>query len=522
MQASEYLRVISAHKRLIVATITIVAVCTLVFSLLQPAQYQGQAVLLYSQRNQGAAILGVPQPQLSNFPELELTTQVGLIQQPQILQQAVGDLGLNMDVTELLTHLTVSADGQTNMITISAVDSTPRGAAAIAGDVAKVYAAWSQEKNRRDIAAAAEMVRGSLTATKSRLTTIGVAVAKDPSEANKTELQAANTLYDTLVSQLQQLQGAEQLEKGSVSVVTSGVQNPIKVAPRPLRNTALGLAIGLVLGLAMAFLANMLDNKIESPDEASRIYDAPVLGQIPFEKPDADAHSQVSVIARPVSAVAESYRGLRNGLQFINFEHSLKTLMVTSAVPGEGKSTVAANLAVVLAQAGSRVVLVIADLRRDSAVENLGVARAPGLSEVLSGTCELGLALQRSAAGIGVLSSGLMPPNPSELLGSVAMKKMLESLAVSVDFIILDTPPLLAVADAAAVARWTDGALLVTRAGFTTREAAQEAKEQLDVVGSQAIGIVVTGVAESGVTRSSYHTYSGMTRQQDDHPAEDG
>ena len=124
LPASEYLRVIRAHRLLIVATAIIVTVGTLVFSVYQPAQYQGQAVLLYSQRNQGAAILGVPQPQLSNFPELELATQASLIQQPQILQQVISDLGLNITAPELLTLLTVSADGQTNVITVSALDST--------------------------------------------------------------------------------------------------------------------------------------------------------------------------------------------------------------------------------------------------------------------------------------------------------------------------------------------------------------------------------------------------------------
>jgi len=510
LPASEYLRVMRAHWLLIVATAIIVTVGTLVFSVYQPAQYQGQAVLLYSQRNQGAAILGVPQPQLSNFPELELATQASLIQQPQILQQVIRDLGLNITAPELLTLLTVSADGQTNVITISALDSTPRGAAAIAGAVARVYAVWSQGKNKRSIAAAAQTIQDSLSATKARLTELAAIVASDPSEANKAQLQAANTLYGVLAAQLQQLQSAEQLETGSVSIVTEGVQDPVRVEPNPLRNAALGLAIGLVLGLSMAFVANTLDSKIESPEEASALYGAPILGQIPFERARGRGPNDLSVIARPISAVAESYRDLRNGLQFINFEHSIKTLMVTSAVPSEGKSTVAANLAVVLAQAGSKVVLVIADFRRASVVDALGVAEAPGLSEVLCGTCELDAAVQRSAVGISVLSAGQMPPNPSELLGSVAMRKMLESLAESADFIILDTPPLLAVADAAAVARWTDGALVVVREGLTTRDAAREARKRLAVIGKEAIGIVVTGVPKSGVSRSSYYTYSGI------------
>ena len=510
MQASEYLQVIRDRKWLIIGAVLIVTIGAVLISLVQPAMYQGQAVVLYTQRNPGTAILGVPQPELTNFPELELTTQVGLIQQPQIAQVAIKRLNLGTTPEKLLKRLTVSANGQTNMITISAVDSTPKGAASIAGAVADAYAAWSRDKNRRSIAAAADQVRRSITAAQRRIAQLEATQASQPSDANRTELQAANSLYGTLVGQLQQLQSAEELETGSVSIVTSGVEDPAKVSPKPVRNGALGLAVGLILGLAVAFLSNSLDTTIKSAEEASAIYGAPVLGQIPFDKPKKDDQRHVSVVANPVSAVSESYRGLRNSLQFLNFENSVKTLLVTSAVPGEGKSTVAANLAVVLAQAGWRVVLVVADLRRAAMDESLGVARSPGLSEVLAGTTELGLAIQPAAAGLRVLSSGMTPPNPSELLGSAAMRQLLVSLAAVADFIIVDAPPLLAVADAAATARWTDAALVVTREGMTTREAAREAREQLEGVGQRVIGVVVTGVGETGVTRSSYHTYTGV------------
>ena len=217
------------------------------------------------------------------------------------------------------------------------------------------------------------------------------------------------------------------------------------------------------------------------------------------------AVGRASILTHPGGAVAESYRVLRNNLDFINFQHDLKTLLITSAAPGEGKSTVAANLAAGLAQAGKKVVLVASDFRKPTTQQFFGVRNLIGLSDVLTGARPLKSALQRPREDMEllVLTSGKLPPNPSELLGSERMREVLDELKQWADWIIIDTPPLLAVADGAAVARYTDGVLLVTKGGSSTREAVKKAGEMIESAGGRLIGSAVWGLDAVG-GRSGY------------------
>ena len=202
-------------------------------------------------------------------------------------------------------------------------------------------------------------------------------------------------------------------------------------APRsarsPCATAVLGLAVGLVFGLGMAFLYEYLDNTIKSDEEAEKLYGVPVLGHIPFVKLDKGVEQHLAIVEKPGSAAAESYRVLRNSLDFINFEHKIKTLMVTSSAPSEGKSTVAANLAASLAQAGAKVAMVSCDFRRPTTEGFFGVPNVLGLSDVLLGRNSLKAALQRPGdEQLLVLTSGKMPPNPSELLGSTKMQELVQ------------------------------------------------------------------------------------------------
>ena len=509
MQASDYLGVIRARKWLVMWVAAVATVGAVGVSMFQPAMYGAEAVLLYLQSNTGTAILGTPQSNAYESSDVEIATQVGLIEQPSIAQKVIDELGLHVTAAGLLKQLTISGDGQTKMITIAAVDRTPAGSAAIANAMANAYSQWSQEGNRRSITAAADETKLSLSETARKIAALEATMTIRPSSATQIELQAARDLYGTLLAQLQKLESADKLETGSVRLVTTAVPDPVPVSPQPARNGALGLVAGLVLGFAAALLANALDNTVKSPSEASALYGVPVVGQIPVDTYRKDELPRVAVLTHPSGAAAEAYRGLRNTFEFVDFERSIKVLMVTSAVPGEGKSTVAANLSVVLAQAGWNVVLVVADFRRSGADDLLGLSTSPGLSEILAGRVEISRAVQKHYTGLRVIGSGEMPPNPSELLGSAAMERMLAKIGESADLVIIDTPPLLAVVDAAVIARWADAALIVARERLTTREAARGAKEQIDVVGGRLIGVVVTGIDVPASDRSGYRLYSG-------------
>ena len=302
-----------------------------------------------------------------------------------------------------------------------------------------------------------------------------------------------------MAEKLETLRVNEQLEIGAGRVVSVAVVDADPVAPKPVRNGLLGLAVGLVLGLGMAFLLEYLDNTIKSTEEAERLYGAPVLGQIPMEQFDKGEKRRLTIVQHPGSPAAESYRALRNSLDFVNFQHDIRTLLVVSSTQGEGKSTVAANLAASLSQTGKKVVLVNSDFRRPTTDQFFAVNNTIGLSDVLMGVSTLKAALQRPGdEQLLVLASGKMPPNPSELLGSAKMSELIEGLKEWADWIIVDSPPLLAVADTAAVARWADGVLMVTRGGVSTREAARRGHEMLEKVGARVIGVAVWGLEGDG------------------------
>lgn len=212
----------------------------------------------------------------------------------------------------------------------------------------------------------------------------------------------------------------------------------------------------------------------------------------------------------PKSVAAEAYRILRTNLQFTLPGETLDSIIITSAGPGEGKSTVSANLAVSLAQTGQKVIVVNADLRRPTLHKHFDLGDRVGLTSVLVGQATLEDALQTTKVpGVQVLTAGPMPPNPAELLGSDRMQALIDELETMCDLVIVDAPPVLAVADAGLVSRFVDGCLLVVNVGLTQREAAVSAKEQLDKVGARILGTVVNRVNQGGGYAYYYYYYSG-------------
>jgi succinoglycan biosynthesis transport protein ExoP len=389
------------------------------------------------------------------------------------------------------------------VISIKATDVDQQRAPAIANSMAEAFVAWSRDTKRESIKAAADEVQRRLDEARIEILALGKkivdarstdkngAVIKD--DSLQAELTIATDLYATLAEKLETLRVNEQLENGSGRVVSVAVAEATPVSPKPLRNAALGLVVGLVFGLGLAFLLEYLDNTIKSTDEAERLYGAPVLGQIPLEDFDKGEKRRLTMVQHPGSPAAESYRALRNSLDFVNFQHDIRTLLVVSSTQGEGKSTVAANLAASLSQTGKKVVLVNSDFRRPTTDQFFAV------NNLLTGVSSLKAALQRPGdEQLLVLASGKMPPNPSELLGSEKMSELIEGLKDWADWVIVDSPPLLAVADTAAVARWSDGVLMVTRGGISTRENARKGRELLEKVGARVVGVAVWGLQGDG------------------------
>ena len=508
MELRDYLNVIRARKWIIIEAVVIVTLTAILLSVLQAPVYQGEAKVLITGQDAGAAIFGTAISDLGGQQERGLQTQVQLISLRPLAEAAIKELGLREQPEKLLERVDVSAVGQTNVVTIRATDGSAAQAAAIANAMADSYVGWSRNAKRESIKSAADEVQRRLDDAQAQILALGRKItAAGKSDELSAELAIATDLYSTLAQKLEDLRVNEQLEIGSGRVVSTAVVDNEPISPQPLRNAALGLVVGLVFGLGMAFLLEYLDNTIKSPAEAEKLFGAPVLGHIPLEKLDPHEKRRLTITQHPNSFAAESYRSLRNSLDFVNFEHDIKVLLVTSAAPAEGKSTVTANLAAGLAQTGKRVVLINCDFRRPSTEHFFDTNETLGLSDVLAGSFSLSAALQDSGVpGLWVLTAGKIPPNPSALLGSETMREIITSMRESVDWIIVDSPPLLAVADAAVAARWADGVLMVTRFGSSTRDAARKGREILDNVGARVVGVVEWGIeAGGGYGKSGYY-----------------
>ncbi len=512
MELRDYLNVVRARKWVIIQAVLIVALAAFAVSLLQPERFVGEAKVLVSEKDSGAALFGQVLPEFSSQPERGLQTQVQLMQLRPLAENTIRRLGLEMSPEQLLAKLSVSAVGQTNVVAIRASAGDPEAAREIANTMAEEYVKWSRETKRESLNVAADEVEQRLNDARDQILELGRRIQDEgKNDELSAELDIAVGSYTTLAEKLEQLRINEQLEEGSGRVVSPAVASSAPVEPRPVRNVVLGVVVGLIFGLAMAFLYEYMDNTIKSTEEAERLYGGPVLGIIPVEKFEKGDKRRLTIIEHPGSAAAEAYRVLRNSLDFVNFEHKIKKLLITSATPAEGKSTVAANLAASLSRAGKKVVLLSCDFRRPTTEQFFNVNNLIGLSDVLLGTHALKAALQRPGdESLLILTAGKMPPNPSELLGSIKMKELLDELGEWADWIILDSPPILAVADPVSVARYTDGVLMVSKAATATREAAAKSVELLGKVGAEVMGVAVWGLDE---TRNSpgygYGYYTG-------------
>jgi succinoglycan biosynthesis transport protein ExoP len=267
----------------------------------------------------------------------------------------------------------------------------------------------------------------------------------------------------------------------------------------------LGLVVGAALGVAFALLRSLLDSRIRSREDVERITDAAVLGAFADHK-DAEEEPIISLDDQ-FDPRAENYRQLRTHLKFTNVDGGTQSVVVTSSIPGEGKTTTACNLGIMLAESGSRVLVIDADLRRPRVAKTLGLEGAVGLSTVLSGQIDLEDAIQTWGRDgeLDVLTSGEIPPNPSELLGSDAMRRLMHLLEGRYDVVLLDAPPLQPVTDPTVLAAMASGVMLVSRVdGYVHREQLQGGLDSLESVDARLLGLVLTRVPNK---RGTYYAY---------------
>jgi len=420
---------------------------------------------------------------LTRWPTIVLLTLVGLAIALAALTQATARYAAHADV--LVSPPEEQSTSAAAERTIASYAEVLGGRTTAAGVVAQLSLDRSTRSVDRDLDAT--VVDGTAVL---RVT----ATSDDADEAARLGQSAAESFVAWLKDQKTTL---------TASIVSDAVAPTDQASPDRTAWLLAGGLAGLLVGLVVAALRSRADHSIHSPTELEADTHAPVLGAIAFDRRAGREPLITSLTTQHPRF--EAFRILRTNLQFLDLDRAPRVITITSAVPGEGKTTTACNLAIALAQAGVRVAVVEGDLRRPRISTYLGVEKAVGLTTVLLGRVSLDAAMQTiDVPGLEILASGSLPPNPSEILQTTAMSTLIAGLHADYDMVVIDAPPLLPVTDAALLASLSDGAILVVRHGSTKREAVRAATERLSGVGATLLGSVLTMTPSKELVRHGY------------------
>jgi capsular exopolysaccharide synthesis family protein len=326
-------------------------------------------------------------------------------------------------------------------------------------------------------------------------------------EVLKRELDANKQMFRNLTTRSKETGLESELKATNIRITEKAEIPRAPYLPNRARNYQLALIIGLGLGIGLTVMVEQLDNTLKTPEDVKEQLDLPFLGMVADVSarrgsPNGPPPSPI-ILKNPRSALAESYRVVRTNIMFSSAENTGRALVVSSVNPAEGKSTTVVNVAASLTQNGARVLVIDADLRRPTIHQHFGLSNAPGLSDLIVGKAPVSEAVRATSfKGLEVLPCGYIPPNPAELLGSASMRELLTALRSHYDWILLDTPPILAIADTPVLSRWVDGVILVVAAERTGRPAILRTIDQLSRVGGKVLGIVLNRV---DLERNSYY-----------------
>ncbi len=422
-------------------------------------------------------------------------TYADMMTKTPILEETSMRLGLTIMPGDLSKMITINPQTGTLLIEVVVESTDPVAAALIANTLVEVFSSDIEQVQSDRYSQS----KGSLELKMEELENeISYYTALAESAVSETErldnLARADQYRDTYYSLLELYENvwiSEAQSISSLSIIEPANVPNSPVRPKVLQTTALAAVVGFLLTGGAIVASEALDDTLRTPEDINRYLGLPVLGMIDRFSKDVD--KRLISVEQPRSPIAESFRGLRENVKFSSIDRKLHTLLITSPEPGEGKSTIAANLAVVFAQAGVDTILLDSDLRRPALHKFFGANNRFGLSSLLlQGSDSFDNTMTHSPIrNLRIIFSGSLPPNPAELLASERMKKFLENLKQLADLIILDTPPIMAVTDAATLAPNVDGVVLVIHPGKTRASVAKQTVEQLKLAQAKVLGVVL-------------------------------
>ena len=432
-----------------------------------------------------------------------------------VLEATIAGLDLAETPRQLARRINVKSVRDTQLIQVRAEDADPTRAALIADTVAAAFIAQNEARQ-------AGRYAGSLASTQAQISELSGLIEETqaaidalgtPGQDQEAELARLESVlagyrgtYATLQQNYEQMRLTAALSTDNVTVIETAPVPKSPVRPRTLLNTALAGVVGATLALGLAFLLEVLDDTIKTSYDVRQTLDLDMLGAIGRL---GKGEQELVVADKPSSPVAEAFHVLSTNVRFSNGNSPPRTLLVTSPRFGEGKSITTANLALAMSQAGLSVVAVDADLRRPRLHRLFGFhPRRKGLSRVLLNGSTNGRLQLAHVEGLRFLPDGARPPNLAEMLESQDMQGLLNELARRVDVVLIDSPPVLSVADAALLAGRVDGVLLVLQAGHTRREDARHAEQSLRQVGANLLGVALNAVPAPAGNHTSYQGFS--------------
>lgn len=510
MDFRRQIAIIRAWFPLLVASVVLAVGAAFLVSSQLPKTYEAKATLIVGQ---SLSAVNTDYNQLLVSQRLS-TTYASVATKRPILDSVITQLGLNLTPDDLSKRVSADASLDSTLLTITAQDGDPSRAAAIANALAEQLIAASPAIQGRQVEFQ-DSINADLKATQAQIdrtqaqveTLTGLTVRTAAQDAALASLEgrlvSLRSTYATLLS------FSSGNASNLLSVVEPAVAPTSPVSPRPLVNMILAGVLGLLVAGGIMLLSIYLDDGLRDPDQVQQVAGLNTLGTIVRMKGDKDRGEmyRLATLLYPQSSIAEAYRTLRANIEFAAVGGPIQTLLVTSSVTGEGKTVTATNLAVAFAQSGKRVLLVDADLRKPGVHAVFNLPNAHGLTTLLRNDDVSLDAISQATEqdNLQVLTTGPLPPNPAELLGSPRMQRILEKVKAGADLIIFDSPPLHSVTDSAILGSFLDGTILVIDAKGSRRRAVRPATEALARAGANVLGAVLNGIPAKAQSGADYY-----------------